>query len=118
MHGDKLVGVLIGAQNLWIVVDGKVVATSHGEIRFYTAGNGASAPSRDIIDDSGALWHATPTGREKLDPALVRDHEQRRKAIDLVNGDASRAPAYLAALELLGADPKLVAECKALPKTE
>ena len=120
LHGGTLVGVAIGggmdvdARNLWIIVDGKVVATSHGHIFFYTAGNGASAPSRDIIDDSGTLWHATPTGREKLDPALVKEHEQRRRAIDLVNGDASSAPAYLAALKLLGADAKLVAECAAL----
>jgi hypothetical protein len=115
MHDGTLVGVILGSQNLWVVVGGKVVAQSHGEIYFYTAGNGAQARSRDIVLDGGTLWHATPTGRERLDPALVRDHERRRDAIDMLAGDASSAPEYLAALKLLGADAKLYAECKALP---
>jgi hypothetical protein len=123
-HGDAIVGIVIasvpGAQGdytpyLWIVSSGKVVAQSRGPIGFYSYGAGSAEHSADIVDDGGVLWHATPAGRVRLDPALVHDHEARRAALALVlDGTASGSPAYLAALKLLGADAALVAEARKL----
>jgi DNA-binding transcriptional LysR family regulator len=114
-HGDAIVGIVLQAQNLWIVAGGKVVTQSKGDVNLYDYDERSQEVSRDIVSDSGTLWHATPTGREKLDLALIRDHEPLRRARDIVRISAPSAdPKYVAALSLLGADPVLVAEVKAL----
>jgi hypothetical protein len=114
-HGDAIVGIVLQAQNLWIVAAGKVVAQSKGEVRMYDYDARSPEAGHDVVRDSGALWHATPSGREKLDAALVHDHEPMRVARDLVCGNAPSAdPKYVAALALLGADASLIAEVKAL----
>jgi hypothetical protein len=62
------------------------------------------------------LWHATPSGRERLDLALVRDHEARRAALALLTQSSPTSAAkYIAALQLLGADKALIADIKRLP---
>jgi hypothetical protein len=115
-HGDAIVGIVLQAQNLWVVAGGKVVAQSKGDVSLYDYDERSQEVSRDIVSDSGTLWHATPTGREKLDPSLIRDHEPLRRARDIVRISAPSADAkYVAALVLLGADRALVAEVKALP---
>jgi hypothetical protein len=114
-HGGAIVGVIVHDKNLWIVSDGKVVAQSHGDIAFYDYGGRTRETSRDIVRDGGTLWHATPTGRDKLDVALVRDHEARRAALAVVlDGEPSGDAKYVAALKLLGAPAALVAEARAL----
>ncbi|CAN5901906.1 hypothetical protein BH11MYX3_BH11MYX3_01770 [soil metagenome] len=116
MHGGTLVGVAIASGNLWVIVDNKIAAQTKGDrLAFYRADDRWSEASSDVFVDGGALWHATPTGREKLELTLVRDHEARRAAIALVQGSPATSDArYLAALQLLGADKALIAECKRL----
>jgi hypothetical protein len=114
-HGDAIVGIVIQAGNLWIVAGDKVVAQSKGSIWFYDYDQRTPEHSRDVVDDGGTLWHATPSGRDRLDLALVRDHEPRRAARNTVLGnEPSPDLKYLAALKMLGADAGLLAEVKAL----
>lgn len=116
-HGASIVGIVIGSQNLWVVTGGKVVAQSKGDkLAFYAYDDRWSETSSDVFVDGGVLWHATPTGRERLDLALVRDHEARRAAIALVSqGVPTNDAKYIAALQLLGADKALIADAKKLP---
>jgi hypothetical protein len=116
-HGGSVVGIAMGAQNLWVIADGKVVAQTKGDnLKLYAYDDRWSETSGDVFVDGGALWHATPTGRERLDLALVRDHEARRAAIALLSQPPpTRSAKYIAALQLLGADKALVAEVKKLP---
>jgi hypothetical protein len=116
-HGQSVVGIAIGARNLWVIADGKVVAQTTGDaLRLYAYDDRWSETSRDVFIDGGVLWHATPTGRERLDLALVRDHEARRAAIALLSqSPPTGAAPYVAALQLLGADKALIAEVKKLP---
>ena len=115
-HGDVLVGVVMGSGNLWVIADGKVVAQTKGDIGMYHYGVWAE-DSVDVFSDGGTLWHATPTGRERLDLTLIKDHEARRAALARLRTDSpSSAPAYLAALRLFGADGPLIAECAKLPR--
>jgi hypothetical protein len=99
-----------------VISNGKAVASTKGDnLGLYHADDRFSESSVDVFIDGGTLWHATPTGRERLDMALVKDHEARRAAIArLVAGPAGNAAKYAAALELLGADKALVAEAKKL----
>ena len=114
-HGDAIVGIVLQAQNLWVVADGKVVAQSKGDVSLYDYDSRSREQSRDVVRDTGTLWHATPTGLERLDVSLVRDHEPMRVARDLVGSSAPSADArYVAALALLGAGASLLAEVKAL----
>lgn len=117
VHGGTTVGVVIGGQNLWVIANGKPVATTKGEnLAFYRADDRFSETSLDIFVDGGTLWHATPTGRERLDMTLVKDHEARRAAIALLSQQMASSDAkYLAALQLVGADKALIAEAKKLP---
>lgn len=115
-HDGTVVGVAIGGPNLWVIANGKVVAQSKGDkLEFYRADDRFRETSSDVFLDGGTLWHATPTGRERLDLALVRDHEARRAAIALAQTPPTGAAKYIAALTLLGADAALIAECKKLP---
>jgi len=116
-HDGKIVGIAIGGQSLWVIADGKIVAQTKGDrLGFYAYDDRWSETSSDIFVDGGVLWHATPTGRERLDLALVRDHEARRAAIALLSQSAPTSSAkHLAALQLLGADKALIAEVKKLP---
>jgi hypothetical protein len=118
-HGGTIVGIAIGGPNLWVIADGKVVAQSKGDaLSFYRSDDRFSETSNDVFIDGGTLWHATPTGREKLDMSLVADHEARRAAIALLKSTAPSSGAkYIAALRLLGADKALIAECKKLPSS-
>ncbi len=113
IHGGSVVGIAMGGQNLWVIADGKVVATTKGDnLKLYAYDDRWSETS----GDGGVLWHATPTGRDRLDLALVRDHEARRAAIVLLSQSPPTGGAkYIAALQLLGADTALVAEVKKLP---
>lgn len=122
-HDGAIVGIVIGsdnlvthAQSLFVISNGKAVASTKGDnLGLYRADDRFSESSVDVFIDGGTLWHATPTGRERLDMALVKDHEARRAAIArLVAGPAGNAAKYAAALELLGADKALVAEAKKL----
>lgn len=120
-HDGAIVGIVIGnlltqAPSLFVISNGKVVASTKGaNLELYHADDRFSESSVDVFVDGGTLWHATPTGRERLDMALVKDHEARRAAIALlVAGLAGNAARYAAALELLGADKALVAEAKKL----
>jgi len=114
-HDGAFVGIVIANENLWVVSGNKVVAQSKGAVAFYRADDRWGETSIDVFVDGGTLWRATPTGREKLDRALVRDHEARRAAIALLlNASPSGDPTYLGALKLLGADAALIAECKRL----
>ena len=116
-HDGTIVGVAIGGENLWVIANGKAVATTKGDkLAFYRADDRFSETSASVFLDGGVLWHATPTGRERLDLALVKDHEARRAAIALLSGTMASSDAkYLAALSLLGADKALIAEAKKLP---
>jgi hypothetical protein len=115
-HDGVTVGVVIGGPNLWVIANGKVVATSKGDkLAPYRADDRWSEIATSVFIDGGTLWHATPTGREKLDRALIKDHEERRAAIALLSQGASKDPKYIAALQLLGADKSLIAEAKKLP---
>jgi hypothetical protein len=116
-HDGAIVGIAIANQSLWVIADGKAIAQTKGaSLAFYRYDDRGEESSNDIFLDGGTLWHATPTGREKLDLALVRDHEARRAAIALLAQSLPSADAkYLGALKLLGADAALVAECKKLP---
>jgi hypothetical protein len=115
-HGGAIVGIVIGSGSLFVISNGKVVASTKGDnLGLYRADDRFSESSVDVFVDGGTLWHATPTGRERLDMALVKDHEARRAAIALlVAGPAGNAAHYAAALELLGAGKALVAEAKKL----
>ncbi|MBA3462339.1 MAG: hypothetical protein H0T46_20425 [Deltaproteobacteria bacterium] len=117
VHDGTIVGIAIASGNLWVIANNTVVAQTKGaNLAFYRYDDRWSESSSNIFVDEGTLWHATPTGREKLDPALVRDHEARRAAIALLQRDPPSGNAkYLAALRLLGADKALIAECKKLP---
>lgn len=116
-HDGAIVGIVIGSGNLFVISNGKAVASTKGDnLGLYRADDRFSESSFDVFVDGGTLWHATPTGRERLDMALVKDHEARRAAIALlVAGPAGNAAKYAAALELLGADKVLVAEARKLP---
>ena len=115
-HDSAIVGIVIADRNLWVVSGGKVVAQTKGDVALYRADDRWEESSNDIFVDGGTLWHATPTGRVKLDRGLVREHEARRAAIALLQRDPPSGNArYLAALELLGASATLIAECKKLP---
>ena len=110
-----MIGVVIRNDNLAVIANGKIVAQSHGTISHYLYDTRWHERSLDLVVDSGTIMHPTPTGIEKLDRTLIKDRETHRLARDLVStGSASHDPAYLAALRTLGADEKLVAECKAL----
>lgn len=122
-HDGAIVGIVIGgedarthAQSLFVISNGKVVASTKGDsVGLYHADDRFDETSLDVFVDGGTLWHATPTGRERLDLPVVKDHEARRAAIALlVAGPAGNAARYAAALELLGADKALVAEAKKL----
>jgi hypothetical protein len=115
-HDGAFVGVVIADMHLWVVSGNKAVIQSKGDVALYRADERSSETSIDVFVDGGTLWHATPAGREKLDRALVKDHEARRAAIALLqNTPPSRDAKYLAALQLLGANAVLIAECKKLP---
>lgn len=116
-HGGTVVGIALGAQSLWVIADGKVVAQTKGaDLKFYAYDDRWSETSGDVFVDGGVLWHATPTGRERLDLTLVRDHEARRAAIALLSQSPPTSGAkYITALQLLGADKGLIAEVKKLP---
>lgn len=116
-HGGTIVGVAIGGQNLWVIADSRIVAQTKGDnLAFYRYDDRWDETARDVFVDGGTLWHATPTGRERFDLALVRDHEARRAAIALLSQATPSSNAkYIAALQLLGADKALIAECKKLP---
>jgi len=114
-HGDVTVGVVIRGKNVSVIASDKVVAQSHGEIVRYGYDRRWNERSPDLIVDSGTIMHPTPTSLEKLDRDMVKPHEAYRAALERVlDNSPSNAPAYLAALRTLGADSKLVAECKAL----
>lgn len=114
-HGDTVIGVVIRNNNLAVIANDKIVAQSHGDIARYVYDRSWMEKSFDVIVDSGSFMHPTPTGLEKLDREAVKDHETQRLAIERVlDNPASNDSAYLAALRTLGADAKLVAECKAL----
>ena len=99
-----------------VAVTAEVVAQTKGDVGMYHYDVWAE-DSIDVFSDGGALWHATPTGRDRLDPALIKDHEAKRAAVARLHADfPSGAPAYLAALRLLGADGPLIAECAKLPR--
>lgn len=116
VHDGTIVGIAIANQHLWVIANNKAVAQTKGNLAFYRYDDRWGETANSIFVDGGTLWHATPTGREKLDMALVRDHEARRAAIALLQRDPpSGNPKYLAALQLLGADKALIAECKKLP---
>ena len=115
-HGDAIVGIVLHDQNVWIVSGGKAVAQSKGTVAMYRYDRRWNETAIDLVVDGGTVWHATPTGRDKLDPQLVGDHEARRAAIErMLDNGPSSDPAYLAALRALGADAALIAACKALP---
>lgn len=116
-HDGTIVGVVIGGENLWVIANGKPVATTKGnQLAFYRADDRFSETSTSIFLDGGTLWHATPAGRERLDLSLVKDHEARRAAIALVSQATATGDArYVAALQLLGADKQLIADTKKLP---
>ena len=116
-HAGSIVGIAMSAQNLWVIADGNVVAQTKGDnLKLYAYDDRWSETSGDVFVDGGVLWHAIPTGRERLDPALVRDHEARRAAIALLSQSAPTGGGkYIAALQLLGADAALVTEVKKLP---
>jgi len=114
-HGDTTVGFVIRSGNVSVIANDKVVAQSHGEIRRYGFDRRWPELALDVIVDSGTLFHPSPAGLEKLDRALVADREARRKALErLLDNPPSKDPQYLAALHTLGADARLVAECKKL----
>jgi hypothetical protein len=121
-HDGTIVGIVIGSDNLnrhapslFVISNGKAVVSTKGDLDLYRADDRFDEPSFDVFVDGGTLWHATPMGRERLDMALVKDHEARRAAIALlVAGPAGNAAKYAAALELLGANKALVAEAKKL----
>ena len=116
VHDGTIVGIAIASQHGWVIANNKAVAQTKGDLAFYRADDRWGETSSSVFVDGGTLWHATPTGREKLDPALVRDHEARRAAIKLLQQEPPSSNArYLAALALLGADKALIAECKKLP---
>jgi hypothetical protein len=114
-HGDVTVGFVIRGKNLSVIANDKVVAQSHGEIGRYGYERRWTERSPDLLVDSGTIMHPTPTSLEKVDRDLVKAHEAYRAALERVlDNPPSSAPAYLAALRTLGADSKLVAECKVL----
>ena len=117
VHAGTLVGIAHDAQNLWVVANGKVVAQTKGAVALYRADDRWDETASSIFVDDGTLWHATPTGRERLDRTLVKDHEARRAAIALLSQRSSPPidAKYIAALQLLGADKALIAEAKKLP---
>ncbi len=115
LHGATVIGVVIRYDNLALIANGKVVAQSHGAISHYVYDDRWHERRLDLIVDSGTIMHPTPTGIEKLDRTLIKDRETYRLALQLVlYGTASSDPPYLAALRTVGADAKLVTECKAL----
>ena len=98
-----------------VIANNKIVAQSHGDIARYVYDRAWLEKSFDVIVDGGRFMHPTPTGIEKLDRDAVKDHETQRLALEQVlDNPASNDSGYLAALRTLGADAKLVAECKAL----
>jgi hypothetical protein len=114
-HGDTVLGVVIRNSNLAVIANNKIIAQSHGNIVRYDYDRRWAEHSFDVVVDSGSFIHPTPTGLEKLDRDAVKDHETQRLAIEhLLDNPASNDASYLAALRTLGADAKLVAECKAL----
>jgi hypothetical protein len=117
-HGTTVVGTVTFEDKVWAVANGAVVGTRHGEHQRYGYDRSwLHDASDDVLVDARtrALWHATPTGFERLDDEPVRTHEARRTAIErLLDDPAGHDPAYLAALRTLGADPALVAECEVL----
>ncbi|MFT3696777.1 MAG: hypothetical protein QM831_26785 [Kofleriaceae bacterium] len=116
-HGATIVGWVLRGENLYVIANGKTVATSHGHYEAYLFDRRwYQEPSFDLFSETGnGFWHATPTGLERIDAELVRDHEAKRAAIQtLLDDDPSHDAKYLAALKLLGADAKLIAEAKKL----
>ncbi|MFT3696776.1 MAG: hypothetical protein QM831_26780 [Kofleriaceae bacterium] len=120
LHGTTVVGLILRHDNLYVVSGNKIVASSHGYTSMYPYDSRWTEQSFDFIHEEGnGYLHATPTGLERLDPEPLRDHDTRQAAIDLLLatddsvGATNTAP-YIAALKLLGADAKLVAECEAL----
>ncbi|HEY0251674.1 MAG TPA: hypothetical protein VGC41_09115, partial [Kofleriaceae bacterium] len=69
-----------------------------------------------VVETGNGYHHPTPTGFERVDAEPMKAHELRRAALELVlaPGDPTKDDKYLAALRLLGADAKLIAECKKL----
>jgi|GEM_PF-4629323 len=116
-HDGTAVGIVIGGENLWVIANGKVVSQTKGtNLAFYRADDRWDETSSSIFLDGGTLWHATPTGRERLDRTLIQDHEVKRAAIALLSlSPASSDAKYIAALQLLGADKALIAAAKKLP---
>lgn len=116
-HDGVTVGVVIGGTSLWVIANGKIVAQTKGDtVGFYRYDDRWSETSTSVFVDGGTLWHATPAGREKLDRALVKDHEEKRAAIALLGSTPpSHDAKYIAALQVLGADKGLIAAAKKLP---
>jgi hypothetical protein len=116
-HDAALIAIAIHDQDLWIVANGKVVTQSKGRVALYQPKPRRRETSSDIVVDNGTLWHATPAGRDKLDPKLVREYQAPQAALARVLESAPSSDRdYLAALRTLGADAALIAECAALTR--
>jgi hypothetical protein len=113
-HGDTIVGSVIhtgeNAIELLAIANGHVVAKRRGEFTMYGFDRRWSDTSDDLVLDRGVLWHATPTGLEKIAHDKVAAHEARRTAIErLTDFDPTRTT-NAADLKLLGASATLVTE--------
>ncbi|MFT3696778.1 MAG: hypothetical protein QM831_26790 [Kofleriaceae bacterium] len=115
MHGTTAVGWVLRGQNLFVIANGKVVATSHGQFGLYTYDRRGVQSFDLFVEGEHVIEHPSPTGIDKVDRDAMRTHDQWRAAVDLVSDTPpSHDEAYLAALKLLGADAKLIAEAKKL----
>jgi hypothetical protein len=117
-HGDTVVGSVIHTgehmTELLAIANGHVVAKRRGEFTTYGFDKRWSDTSDDVMLDRGTLWHATPTGLEKVSRDKVAAHEARRTAIErLTDFDPARTT-NVADLRVLGASAGLIAEVTAI----
>lgn len=116
-HGATVVIAVQHGDKLDVIANNKVVAHSSRAVQPYMFDALWADASDDLLFDPAAhAWfHPTPSGLEKIDPEPLAGHEARREALELVRTPPlAPTPVLLHALGILGAEPALVREVRAL----